>query len=133
MTTPRFTPEELRQLHELAAQWTKIVSKRAFGDDGPGQDIVTATARFSSFRDATSAVQMAGIDISESQVQRLAHEVGRELIDERDRTVIEHRCRQLPSRVVVIPRRWRWRSMVDALAPAPPSVGRGVRRPEHGV
>jgi hypothetical protein len=50
--------------------------------------IVTATARFSSFRDATDAVQMAGIGISESQVRRLAHAVGAELIDERDRKVI---------------------------------------------
>jgi hypothetical protein len=65
--------------------------------------IVAATARFSSFRDATDAVQMAGIDISESQVRRLAHEVGAELIQQRDRKVIEHRRRQLPSRVAVIP------------------------------
>ena len=46
---------------------------------------------------------MSGIDISESQVRRLAHEVGRELIGERDRKVIEHRRRQLPTRVAVIP------------------------------
>lgn len=39
MTTPRFTPEELQQLHDLARQWAKIVSKRAFGDDGPGLDV----------------------------------------------------------------------------------------------
>ena len=39
MPTPRFTPEELHQLHELARQWAKIVSKRAFGDDGPGLDV----------------------------------------------------------------------------------------------
>jgi hypothetical protein len=39
MPTPRFTPEELRQLHDLARQWAKIVSKRAFGDDGPGLDV----------------------------------------------------------------------------------------------
>lgn len=202
MPTPRFTPEELRELHDLAARWAKIVSKRAFGDDGPGLDvdfrtfeqiataaaqgltegtlqllleqqahkltseqpcphcgtlcptephtrtltaqgaeveqvervahcpdcrrdffplrtalgldehgysssvierIVTATARFSSFRDAAYAVRMAGIDISESQVRRLAHEVGAELIEERDRKVIEHRRRQLTARVAVIP------------------------------
>src|SRR5476651_373981 len=36
MNTPPFTPQELDQLHALAAQWGKIVSKRAFGDDGPG-------------------------------------------------------------------------------------------------
>lgn len=46
---------------------------------------------------------MAGIDISESQVRRLAHEVGVELIEQRDRKVIEHRRRQLPARVAVIP------------------------------
>jgi hypothetical protein len=39
MTTPRFTPEELRELHDLAVPWAKIVSKRAFGDDGPGLDV----------------------------------------------------------------------------------------------
>ncbi len=66
--------------------------------------IVTATARFASFRDATYAVQMSGVDISASQVRRLAHEVGRELIAARDRKVVEHRRRQLPARVEVIPR-----------------------------
>jgi len=39
MTTPRFTPEELLELRQLAQQWAKIVSKRAFGDDGPGLDV----------------------------------------------------------------------------------------------
>ena len=65
--------------------------------------VVTAAARFSSFRDATDAVRMSGIDISESQVRRLAHEVGAELIEQRDRKVIAHRRRQLPTRVAVIP------------------------------
>jgi len=31
-----FTPEELQELHHLAAQWGKIVARRAFGDEGPG-------------------------------------------------------------------------------------------------
>jgi hypothetical protein len=39
MSTPRFTPEELDRLRVLAAEWGKIVSKRAFGDDGPGLDV----------------------------------------------------------------------------------------------
>ena len=39
MSTPRFTPEELDRLRELAAEWGKIVSRRAFGDDGPGLDV----------------------------------------------------------------------------------------------
>jgi hypothetical protein len=39
MATSRFTLEELDQLRALASQWAKIVSKRAFGDDGPGLDV----------------------------------------------------------------------------------------------
>ncbi|WP_232069655.1 PX domain-containing protein [Gemmata massiliana] len=65
--------------------------------------IVTATARFSSFRDATDAVRMAGIEVSESQVRRLAHQIGRELIAARDRNVVEHRRRQLAPRTEVLP------------------------------
>jgi hypothetical protein len=65
--------------------------------------IVTATARFSSFRDATDAVRMSGVEVSESQVRRLAHEVGTELIDRRDRAVTEHRRRQLRARTAVVP------------------------------
>ncbi len=34
-----FTPDELLELRPLAAQWGKIVARRAFGDDGPGRDI----------------------------------------------------------------------------------------------
>lgn len=67
------------------------------------EQIVTAAARFSSFRDATYAIRMAKVDISESQVRRLAHEVGQELIDTRDRKVVEQRRRQLPARTAVIP------------------------------
>ena len=67
------------------------------------QCIVTAAARFSSFRDATDAVRMTGIDISESQVRRLAHEVGAELIGTRDRKVVEYRRRQLAPRTAVVP------------------------------
>jgi hypothetical protein len=67
------------------------------------QRIVTAAARFSSFRDATDAVQMAGVRISENQVRRLAHEVGRELLTRRDQRVVEHRRRQLETRTAVVP------------------------------
>ena len=39
MPRRHFTPQELRELRELAAQWGKIIARRAFGDDGPGPDI----------------------------------------------------------------------------------------------
>ena len=39
MRTKKFTPEELRKLRDMAAQWGKIVSRQAFGEDGPGVDV----------------------------------------------------------------------------------------------
>ena len=39
MARRAFTPEELQELHDLAAQWGKIVARRAFGDEGPGLDV----------------------------------------------------------------------------------------------
>jgi hypothetical protein len=46
---------------------------------------------------------MSGIVISESQVRRLAHEVGAELIEQRDRKAVGYRRRQLAPRTDVIP------------------------------
>jgi hypothetical protein len=46
---------------------------------------------------------MAGVQISENQVRRLAHEVGHELITRRDRQVVAHRRRQLEPRTAVVP------------------------------
>ncbi|HEX4608523.1 MAG TPA: LysR family transcriptional regulator [Urbifossiella sp.] len=67
------------------------------------EKVVTATARFGSFAAATEAVRMADLDISESQVRRLAHEVGAELVAARDRKVVERRRRQLAARTDVVP------------------------------
>jgi len=39
MARRTFTPEELQELRSRAAQWGKIVARRAFGDDGPGLDV----------------------------------------------------------------------------------------------
>jgi hypothetical protein len=33
------TPQDLRNIHDLAAQWGKIVARRAFGEQGPGTDV----------------------------------------------------------------------------------------------
>jgi hypothetical protein len=38
-----FTPEEIHELRRLAAQWGKVVSRRAFGEQGPGLDVDFAT------------------------------------------------------------------------------------------
>jgi hypothetical protein len=39
MATHPFTSDELQQLHDLAKQWAKIVSRRAFGESGPGLEV----------------------------------------------------------------------------------------------
>ena len=39
MTSARPSPEDVRQLRELAAQWGKVVARRAFGPEGPGLDV----------------------------------------------------------------------------------------------
>jgi hypothetical protein len=38
MATSTLTPQELQNIRDLAAQWGKIVARRAFGDAGPGLD-----------------------------------------------------------------------------------------------
>lgn len=39
MARRSFTPDQLQELHRFAAQWGKIIARRAFGDDGPGLDV----------------------------------------------------------------------------------------------
>ncbi len=43
MAAPQFAPEELQDIHDLAARWGKIVARHAFGDAGPGLDADLAT------------------------------------------------------------------------------------------
>ena len=33
------SPQQLQEIRDFAAQWGKIISRRAFGDAGPGQDV----------------------------------------------------------------------------------------------
>ncbi len=43
MAAPQFAPEELQDIHDLAARWGKIVARHAFGDAGPDLDADLAT------------------------------------------------------------------------------------------
>jgi hypothetical protein len=43
MATSKLTPQELQNIRDFAAQWGKIVGRRAFGDDGPGLDVDLTT------------------------------------------------------------------------------------------
>ena len=63
MSTTRFTTEELDELRALAAQWGKIVSRRAFGDDGPGLDV--------DFRTFEQIAKVAAQGLTEGTLQLL--------------------------------------------------------------
>jgi hypothetical protein len=39
MSASPLTPEQLQNIRDLAAQWGKIVARRAFGEAGPGLDV----------------------------------------------------------------------------------------------
>ncbi len=39
MATRKLTAEDLRGIREFAKQWGKIISRRAYGDQGPGLDV----------------------------------------------------------------------------------------------
>ncbi len=95
-----------RPRHALERHVTACRTAGAFlgtGSRRPRTPSRPAAARFSSFADATAAVRMADIELSESQVRRLAHQVGHELIAERDRKATEHRRRRLPARTAKTP------------------------------
>ena len=74
MPTPRFTPEELDRLRTLAAEWAKIVSKRAFGDDGPGLDV--------DFRTFEQIATAAAHGLTEGTLQLLLEQQARKLPEE---------------------------------------------------
>ena len=63
MATRAFTAEELQELHRLAARWGKIVSRRAFGDDGPGLDV--------DFRTMEQIAHAAAAGLNEGTLQIL--------------------------------------------------------------
>jgi hypothetical protein len=74
MTTPRFTPEELQELRQLAAQWGKIVAKRAFGEDGPGLEV--------DFRTMEQIAAAAAQGLTEGTLQLLLEQQAQKLPDQ---------------------------------------------------
>jgi hypothetical protein len=84
MATPRFTPEELRQLHDLAAQWARIVSRRAFGDDGPGLDV--------DFRTMEQIATAAAQGLTEGTLELLLRQQADKLTDEQPCPDCGRRC-----------------------------------------
>ena len=69
MSTPRLTAKELGRLRELAAEWGKIVSKRAFGEDGPGLDV--------DFRTMEQIATAAARGLTEGTLQQMLQQQAR--------------------------------------------------------
>jgi hypothetical protein len=88
MPTPRFTPEELRQLHDLARQWAKIVSRRAFGDDGPGLNV--------DFRTFEQIAAAAAHGLTEGTLQLLLEQQADKLPDEQPCPACSKPCPTTP-------------------------------------
>jgi hypothetical protein len=71
MASRPFTPEELQELSRLAAQWGKIVSRRAFGDEGPGLDVDFRTMEQIAYAAAAGLTEGALQTFLEQQAQAL--------------------------------------------------------------
>ena len=39
MPRRQLSPQELQTIRDFAAQWGKIIARRAFGDSGPGTEV----------------------------------------------------------------------------------------------
>jgi hypothetical protein len=74
MAPRAFTPEELHQLRRLAAQWGKIVSRRAFGDGGPGLDVDFRTLEQIAHAAAAGLTEGALQTFLEQQAQALGQQ-----------------------------------------------------------
>ncbi len=71
MSTPRFTAAELDRLRELASEWGKIVSRRAFGEDGPGLDV--------DFRTMEQIATAAAQGLTEGALQQMLQQQARKV------------------------------------------------------
>ena len=69
-----FTPEEIHELRRLAAQWGKIVARRAFGDDGPGLDVDFATMEQIALAAATGLTEGTLQSLLEQQAAALGEQ-----------------------------------------------------------
>jgi hypothetical protein len=71
MASAHPSPEDLRQIRELAAQWGKIVARRAFGPDGPGTDVNLSVLEELALEAARGLVEGTVDTLLEQQAQAL--------------------------------------------------------------
>jgi len=74
MTAVQPSPEELQKVRELAAQWGKIVARRAFGDQGPGTGVSFATLEQFAAAAAAGLTEGTLATLLEQQAQALGRQ-----------------------------------------------------------
>ena len=75
MARPAFTPHDLQKIRELAAQWGKIVARRAFGEQGPGTDVDFTTLEEVARAAAAGLTEGTLTVLLEQQAQTLADQL----------------------------------------------------------
>jgi hypothetical protein len=74
MATAKLTPQELQNIRDLAAQWGKIVARRAFGEAGPGLDADLTTLEQVAAAAARGLTEGTLTTLLEQQAQALPAE-----------------------------------------------------------
>jgi hypothetical protein len=74
MARRSFTPQELHELRELAAQWGKIVARRVYGEQGPGLDVDLTTMEQIALAAATGLTEGTLQTLLEQQAQALGEQ-----------------------------------------------------------
>jgi hypothetical protein len=71
MARAPFTPQDLQKIRDLAAEWGKIVARRAFGEMGPGTDVDLAAMEEVALAAASGLTQGTLSTLLEQQAQAL--------------------------------------------------------------
>lgn len=74
MARHSFTPHELQELQEVAAQWGKIIARRVYGDQGPGLDVDLASMEQIALAAAAGLTEGTLQTLLEQQAQALGEQ-----------------------------------------------------------
>ncbi len=74
MPRRQLSPQELREIRDLAARWGKIVARHAFGDAGPGTDVDLSAMEEVARAAATGLTEGTLSTLLEQQAQALGPE-----------------------------------------------------------
>ncbi len=84
MSSVRPSPEDIRKLRELATEWGKVIARRAFGPEGPGQEV------------SLTVMEELALEVSrglvEGTLQTLLHQQAQTLGEEHPCPDCQHLC-----------------------------------------